>query len=247
MGPGLTPHCDMDDALNHRFRGLDARDWNEWGAIAREDAGGVPHDATRACVRRVKTSHRGIGERKALRDLIAGAADQDYLDEICTLEGLERLELAWPLTASRLDGLRALKNLRHLKIESPRNVTDFTPLLGLPSLRTLIIENAKHMADIEWLADAHHLEVIGIEGSMWTMQKVPTLRPLAGLAGMRAFFATAVRLGEKNLFPLAECPALEYLSCARFAPRKEFEMLQNLKPDLVCCWFDAPTWETPAR
>jgi len=231
-----------DYELDLRYRELDTRDWDDWSRISTENAAEVPLDAARARVQRVKASHRGIGERKALKVLLAGGADQAYLDEICTITGLERLELGWPVTARSLDGLRALTRLRYLKIDSPRNVADFTPVLALPSLRTLLIENAKHMKDIEWLADAHHLDVIGIEGSMWTIQKIPTLAPLAGLKGMRAFLATAVRLGEKNLFPLAECPRLEYLSCARFAPREEFEMLRKLKPGLRCSWFDSDMW-----
>lgn len=231
-----------DYELDLRYRGLDTRDWDEWSRITTESAADVPLDATRARVQRVKASHRGICERKALKELLAGGADQSYLDEICTIIGLERLELGWPVTAHSLEGLRALTRLRYLKIDSPRNIADFTPVLALPSLQTLLIENAKHMKDIEWLADAHHLDVIGIEGSMWTMQKVPSLAPLAGLKGMRAFMATSVRLGEKNLFPLAECPRLEYLSCARFVPREEFEMLRKLKPGLRCSWFDPDMW-----
>jgi len=247
MTAPIDSSSDREAALNAKFRGLDARDWNEWSALATQQAGDVPLDAARACVTRIKSSHRGIGERKALRHLIAGAVDQAYLDEICTIRGLERLELAYPVTANRLDGLRALERLRHLRIDSPRNVTDFTPLLDLPSLRTLLIENAKHMGDIAWLADAHHLEVIGIEGSMWTKQKIPTLAPLTGLKGLRAFFATSTRLGDKDLSPLATCPRLELLGCAQFVPRAEFERLHRMKPDLVCSWFSPKLWDAIAR
>jgi hypothetical protein len=232
----------LESALNNRFRGHDTRDWQEWATFATSDAGDVPLDAERALLRRVKTSHRGIRDRQALTHLIAGAVDQAYLDEICTITGLERLELEYPVTARSLDGLRALTRLRHLSIDSPRNVTDFTPLLELPALTTLLITNAKHMADIGWLAGAHHLEVIGVEGSMWTVQKIPTLAPLAGLRGLRAFFATSTRLGDRDLSPLAACPRLELLGCARFAPREEFERLHELKPDLVCTWFRPESW-----
>lgn len=242
MTDEVDPYFRLDMELDRRFRGLDTWDWSDLAAMATENVADVPHDATRAFVRRVKTSHRGIGDRRSLVELVAGSADQSFLDEICTLPGLRRLELGYPVTARSLEGLRALDRLEHLRIECPRNVTDFSPLLAIPSLRTLVIENAKHMSDIEWLADAHHLEVIGIEGSMWTYQKVASLRPLARLENLRAFLATAVRLEEKDLFPLAECPKLEYLTCARFAPRNEFELLQKLKPDLVCSWFHPDAW-----
>lgn len=232
----------LDSLLNDRYRGHDTRDWQEWASFATTDAREVPLDAERALLHRVKTSHRGIGERQALKHLIAGSADQAYLDEICTITGLERLELEYPVTAKTLDPLRSLTRLRHLSIDSPRHISDFTPLLELPSLTTLLITNAKHMADISWLSDAHHLEVIGIEGSMWTAQKIPTLAPLAGLRGMRAFLAVSTRLGDKDLSPLAECPQLDFLGCARFAPRAEFERLRQRKPDLVCTWFRPEAW-----
>lgn len=243
MAAPLDPYLKKESALNARFRGIDALDRSEWKAVTTQNANDVPLDAERACVARVKSSHKGIGDRKALKHLIAGAVDQAYLDEICTIRGLERLDLAYPVTAKSLDGLRALGRLRHLKIDSPRNIADFTPLLELPSLKTLLVENAKHMADIAWLAGAHHLEVIGIEGSMWTAQKIPTLAPLAGLKGLRAFFATSTRLGDKDLSPLAECPRLELLGCAQFVPREEFERLHRMKPDLICSWFHPKLWD----
>lgn len=238
----MTVPAMVESALNDRFRGHLDRDWQEWSTFATERAVDVPLDAERALLHRTKASHRGIGERQRLRHLIAGAADQSYLDEICTIGSLERLELEHPVTAAHLDGLRCLTKLRHLSIDSPRHVTDFTHLLELPALRTLLITNAKHLTDLEWLADAHHLEVLGIEGSMWTAQRIPTLRPLAGLLGLRAFFATSTKLGDGDLSPLVECPNLELLGCARFAPREQFERLQARKPDLVCSWFRPESW-----
>ena len=168
--------------------------------------------------------------------------DQDYLDEIAELDGLERLELEWPVTASDLSPLRRLTRLRFLSIDSPRNVTDFTPLLELASLRSLLVENAKHLSDADWLADAHHLEVIGLEGSMWTRQQVESLRPFGGLRSLRGLLLTSVRLRDKDLTPIADCPRLELLSCARFAPRARFEELHRRRPVLQCDWFDPRMW-----
>ena len=232
----------LTSALNSQFRGHDTRDWQEWRAFATTNAAEVPVDADRAWLNRVKASHQGIAKNKRLNHLIAGAVDQDYLEEICMLGGLERLELEYPVTATNLAGLGALQNLRHLSIDSPRNITDFTPLLDLPSLRTLLITNAKRMADIAWLSEAHHLEVIGIEGSTWTAQRIPSIAPLAGLQGLRAFLAVSTHLGDKDLSPLAECPNLEFLHCAMIAPREEFERLQRRMPNVVCTWFRPESW-----
>jgi hypothetical protein len=229
-----------ESELNSRFRGH--IDWVDWGAVRTESAKDVPLSADRAWVKRVKSSHRGINTRQGLKHLVAEAADQAYLDEICALTSLERLDLEWPVTARSLAGLVSLQRLKHLSVDSPRHITDFLPLLELPALRTLLITNAKHMTDISWLADSHHLEVIGIEGSMWTEQRIPTLRPLAGLWSLRAFFAVSARLGDRDLSPLAECPNLQFLGCARLAPRDEFERLHARKPTLVCSWFRPEQW-----
>lgn len=242
VGGSHDPEVDRLSAMNVRFRGHDTRDWAAFSEIGVTDADQVPLEADRALVTRCRASHRGIGERQALRHLIAVAANQAFLDEICTIVGLRRLELEYPVTATHLDGLRSLRNLEHLSIDSPRNITDFTPVLDLPNLRTLLIANAKHLTDLEWLASAHHLEVLGIEGSIWTNQRIPTLAPLAGLRGLRAFFATSVRLDDQDLSPLAACPSLEFLGCARLAPHREFVELADAKPDLECSWFRAASW-----
>ena len=50
--------------------------------------------------------------------------------------------------------------------------------------------------------------------------------------------APSVRLADKDLTPLANCPNLRYLQCARFAPKKRFEELKALRPDIECLWFN---------
>jgi hypothetical protein len=77
---------------------------------------------------------------------------------------------------------------------------------------------------------------------MWTPQPIPTLKPIAGLRSLRAFFAVSTRLGDQDLSPLADCPMLEFLGCARIAARGEFERLKTLKPDLICAWFRPGQW-----
>lgn len=235
----------MESALSARFRGHVDRDWTEWREThAFGEVSDIPVGATKAWIGRQKLNYRGIGERRALRHLISGNVDQPFLEEIGELEGLERLELEWPMVAKDLSPLLRLKKLNFLSIDSPRNITDFWPLLDLPALRTLIITNPKKMTDLGWLGDAHHLEVIGIEGGMWSPYKIQSLRPLAGLRSLRAFLGVSTRLADKNLAPLADCPRLEFLSIACVAPQAEFDRLKASKPDLNCDWFRPEIWAT---
>jgi hypothetical protein len=189
-------------------------DQSDRGTHYAESAGDIAPGAKLAILQRTKDSHRGIEQCRELQTLCAEAVNQDYLDRICTLDQLERLDLGWPVTAPDLSGLRRLTRLRYLRIDSPRAVTDFSPLLELPALTALFIENAKHLHALDWLAPlGQQLKVLGVEGSTWTAQKLESLRPLA------------------------DCPDLKYLGCARFAPKEEFEALKALRPDISCQWF----------
>ena len=235
-------------ALNARYRGHDDRDWQEWQAKHfYRDASVVPGDADRVWLgRESKLSHRGLAEKQAIRHLIVGNADQACLEEIGQLQDLERLELEYPMLAADLSPLLDLPRLRHLSIDSPRKLADFSPLLQLPALRTLILTNAKKMTDLEWLSSAHHLEVLGIEGGMWSTMTIPSLSPLAGLSSLQAFLGTSTKLLDKNLMPLAECPSLKFIGIARVAPRDEFERLSEARPDVYCDWFRPEMWQKSA-
>ncbi len=233
----------LESALNDRYRGHASRDWMEWREKhAHSRANDIPDGAANAWIGRQKLNYRGVGNRNTLRHLISGNVDQMFLDEIGELAGLERLELEWPIVAKDFTPLLGLKKLAFLSIDSPRNISDFRPLLNLPSLRTLIITNAKKMTDLDWLGEAHHLEVIEIEGGTWTPYTVPTLKPLAGLRSLKAFLGVSIKLADKSLAPLTDCPRLEYLGIACAAPQDEFEQLKAAKPNLVCDWFIPEMW-----
>lgn len=233
----------LDSALNDQFRGHVDRDFSVWAEKhAYQQASEIPVDATKAWIGRQKLNYRGISGRQKLKHLISGYVDQAFLDEIGRLADLERLELEWPMVAKDLAPLRDLKKLTFLSIDSPRNISDFLPLLDLPALRTLIITDAKKMADLHWLSEAHHLEVIGIEGGTWSPYRIPSLAPLAGLRSLRAFFGVSTKLADKNLQPLADCPSLQYLRIACVAPQAQFDQLQTAMPNLVCHWFRSEMW-----
>ncbi len=235
----------LESALNDRFRGHADRDFSEWSEKhAYIRSSDIPIDAKNAWIGRQKLNYRDIGQRESLRHLISGNVDQPFLDEIGNLGGLERLELDWPMVAKDLTPLLKLLNLAYLTIDSPRHIADFRPLLELPALRTLIITNPTKMADLSWLVEAHHLEVIGIEGGMWSPYKIPTLRPLAGLRALRAFLGVSTKLADQSLDPLADCPRLEFLRIACVASQAEFDRLKKAKPALVCDWFRPNMWAT---
>ena len=210
-------------------------EWTEAGAATKLDQ--VPTDARRAVFYREKASHRGIGSLAGLSELIATKVNDDFFGEICELEELRYLELN-DITVEDLTPLTRLRQLRTLKLSGVRKASAFEVLLDLPHLDKLFIENAKHLSRLDFLSNAHRLQSIGVEGSMWTAQKIETLAPLGGLGALDALFMTGVRLKDKNLSYLASCPSLRVLQCARFAPKAQFERLRHLKPNLQCNWCD---------
>lgn len=203
----------------------------------------VPVEARVARLQRDKASHRGIARRTGLVELETWAVNQPFLDEIGALTKLEYLELGWPVTATDLSPLRALTRLTTLKIDSPRNIRDFTPILALPALERLIITNAKHMAELDWLAPLKdRLKVLGIEGAMWTTQRIDSLTPLEGFR-VEALLLANCRVADGDLaWVVATMPDIAYLSTSRFWPRDEFRALEAAKPDLDCDWFDDDMW-----
>lgn len=246
MHDSFAAYATLESALSVRFRGHGDRDWQEWtGRHHYEAAGHIPDDAERAWVNRQKLNYKGLAHKKALKHLIAANVDQAFLEQIADLADLRRLELEWPFLGTDLTPLLALQRLEHLSIDSPRKLSDFSALLELPSLRTLLITNAKRMPNTGWLRDAHHLEVIGIEGAMDAPYHIESLAPLGGLRSLRAFLGVSTRLADKRLMPLAQCPQLKYLSIARCAPRSEFELLHEARPDIACRWFDPEAWGKP--
>ncbi|MXO49319.1 hypothetical protein GRI69_13755 [Erythrobacter vulgaris] len=93
--------------------------YRHWMHLRRPDvpafmsAADLPMDVQFAHVGRDKASHRGIGLRTGLRELAAGAPNQDYLEEIGSLEKLEYLDLGWPVTAALVRVKRSPSKHRH--------------------------------------------------------------------------------------------------------------------------------------
>lgn len=203
----------------------------------------VPIEARVGRLQRETASHRGIARRTGLVELETWAVNQPFLEEVACLAKLEYLELGWPVTATDLAPLAALTRLKVLKIDSPRNIADFTPLLDLPALERLVITNAKHMRDLDWLRPLKdRLNVLGIEGAMWTTQRIDSLAPLEGF-GLEALLLANCRVADGELARVvATMPDIAYLSTSRFWPRDEFRALEAVKPDLDCDWFDDDMW-----
>lgn len=212
----------------------DVQRWGEWERYANR-LSDIPSGAARVLFYREGKSHRGIASFKHVTMLKARQVDQDFLNEIAQLHNLTYLEMD-VVTAEDLAPLRHLARLKTLKLEGVRKASDFAELLKLPSMTKLFITNAKYVTDLSFLAKADRLESLGVEGSMWTEQKIDSLKPLSHLKSLQALFMTSVVLVDKTLTYLATIPNLRILDCADFAPAEQFKALRRLMPRLECQW-----------
>jgi hypothetical protein len=221
----------MELKLNEKFR-----EWRDW-PVCLTDAASIPHNIERLHFYREKKSHRGIRKHKSLKELVAKQVDQNFLHEICDLYNLEYLEME-TVTATDISILKKLPKLRYLKIYGLRNAKDISCLTKMENLRKLFLENIKHLSDLNFLDGNQKLKALGVEGSMYTKQKIASLEPISRVKSLEAVFLSSVQLTDKNLDYLALLPQLMFLYCARFAPKSSFESLRALMPNLICNWCD---------
>lgn len=220
--------------MNYRKRYGSAQNWKKW-KHGQESLNDIKENQEYVSFYRKKNSHKGISKFKKIKYLIANQVNSSFLEEICELSNIEYLNLE-VVTAESLECLENLPQLKTLYLYGPRKISDFSPLLHLPSLQNLFIENAKHLSTLDCFSEAHKLIALGVEGSMYTKQKIDSLKPLSGLKRLEAIFMASVQLRDKNLQYLASIPNLRVLDAARFAPKKKFVELRAIMPDLDCNW-----------
>ncbi len=210
-------------------------DWNSLPTHTFTVAG-LSDDITALRFRRVKNSHRGIGRFRNLRLLVAFCVNQDCLDEIATLPGLETLYIE-ELSATNLAVLQQCHSLRRLIIRDGTKVPSLDWVPGLPPLESFFIENFKLVRDISPLATLRSVRALGIEGSMDTTQKIQTLAPVAELKQLEALFITNCRAEQDGFKPLHALHQLKYLEAPGFYRDAAFLSLRAALPQLECEWF----------
>ncbi|WP_019028981.1 hypothetical protein [Colwellia piezophila] len=210
------------------------REWTDWPDCV-TSVEHIEEASTTVSFYREKNNYKGISNFKGITKLSAKQVNQGFLNEISELQNLEYLELE-TVTAERLAKLSELPKLRYLKIQGIRKATDYSALIKINSLEKLFLESAKHLGSIDFISGAHQLIVLGIEGGMYTKQKLDSLQAISGLLNLEALYLSSVQLTDKNLDCLSTNPKLSYLRSARFAPKSSFDSLKNLMPNINCNW-----------
>ena len=198
---------------------------------------GIARDEQRLRFRREKNSHRGLREFESLRELVIFCPNQDAIAEIGHLQNLEFLYID-ETRATDLSPLTGCISLRHLTIKGATQTASLDWIRGLPPLESLLIENFKKITDISPMASQKSAKALGVEGSMWTRQKVDSFEPFSELEALEALFITNCMPVRHGLVPLHNLHNLRFLEAPGFYSEDEFSDLQRSLPRLKCSWFD---------
>jgi hypothetical protein len=155
-------------------------------------------------------------------------------DAACEMRGLEGLYLKWSSIES-IENLPNLRQLKYLYIGSSPGVVSIEPLARMPQLWWLELENLKRISDFSPLTALTKLTGLAVTGSMWTKQKIETLKPISTLHSLT--WLAVDKASDESLEPLANLSALEWLGLPNRYPMEEFAKLSTKLSRTDCKWF----------
>ena len=153
--------------------------------------------------------------------------NQKMFDAACNMPNLEGLFIKWSGIKS-IESLRIPKKLRHLWLGSSSQVENIDVLGELNQLITLTLEQLNLISDFSVLANSSSLEGLGLNGGMWTAQKIDTLRPLANLRNLKYLTLINTRTKDKSFDPILNLTELVRFDSSWNYHESEFEKLKSL-------------------
>jgi Leucine-rich repeat (LRR) protein len=157
--------------------------------------------------------------------------NQRFFDTICDMTQLVELNISIP-SVKNIDALNKLDNLTYLKLQNGTKVETIETLRQLAYLRVLELENFKKISDFDIVGSLSDLEGLGVEGSIWTTQKINSACFLSMLTKLKYLKLTNTKMVDKNFNPLLALRELRMLLVSYNYPRLEFEKLKSL-PNLT--------------
>jgi len=166
-----------------------------------------------------------LGEVKYL--WFVSRVNQKMFDAACRVPNLEGLFVKWS-GIKNIESLSTPKDLRHLHLGSSSQVESIQVLGELDSLVTLDLQQLNKISDFGIVSKLTSLEGLGIDGSMWTAQKIETLKPLAKLRNLKYLTLINTRLKDKSFDPILNLTELVRFESSWNYPEAEFEKLKAL-------------------
>jgi hypothetical protein len=147
-------------------------------------------------------------------------------DAICEMKGLQALWLKWSGIKS-IDNVTKLKSLQCLHIGSSTQIQSIEPLTQIEQLVWLELENIKLIRDVSPIGKCTQLVGLAIDGSMWTTQRVETLRPIGNLVSLNYLRIVNLRADDKTLRHLFPLQNLHRFHAATWWDQEEVEEIRR--------------------
>lgn len=160
-----------------------------------------------------------------LETLVLWRANAKGMRIVSQLSGLRTLDLHESRIAT-LDGLEALPKLEVFLFPGASSLRDASALERIPSLRAVWMD-VSGLRSLDWTAGLTQLHSLLVTGGLTTM---PTLAPLAGLAGLRHLVVGHLRVKDRSLRPLHRLKGLRTLEVPDRFPLEEMAALAAALP-----------------
>lgn len=153
---------------------------------------------------------------------------QKIFDSICEMENLEGLWIKWSGIKS-INNISKLKELKHFHLGSSSQVEDISVLGDMKNLVTLETEQLNKIVDFSVIGKLTQLQGLGIDGSIWTAQKLENIEFTSSLQALKYLTLTNTQMEQKSFDPLLKLQNLERFNCSWNYPETEFEKLKTIK------------------
>ncbi len=153
--------------------------------------------------------------------------NQKIFDAVCKMSNIEGLWIKWS-GIKKLDQLAQLKNLKYFKLGSSSQVESIEALESLTNLETLELEQLNKITNFNVIGSLTQLQGLGLDGSLWTAQKIDSLEPVSYLEKLKYLTTTNSQIKDKSFDPLLGLTELVRFNCSWNYPESEFEKLNSL-------------------
>jgi Leucine-rich repeat (LRR) protein len=153
--------------------------------------------------------------------------NQEMFEAACEMKNLKGLYIKWS-GIKNIDSLKKLKQLDHLHIGSSGQIEDIKVFNDINWLTTLNLEQLNKITDFTDINGMTNLQGLGIDGSIWTTQKIETLKPLENLTNLKYLTLTNTRILDKSFDPILKLKDLVRFNSSWNYPESEFDKLKVL-------------------
>ncbi|RDC65318.1 hypothetical protein [Adhaeribacter pallidiroseus] len=101
-------------------------------------------------------------------------------------------------------------------------------LNGLSNLRTLNLEQLNKISNFSQLSSLVNLQGLGINGGVWTAQKIASLKPIGSLTKLKYLTLINTRAQDKSFEPIMHLKELVRFNSSWNYPEAEFKKLKSL-------------------